>query len=144
MDALCEIVRRHDLKLIEDCAHAIETEYKDRKAGTFGEFGCFSFYVTKNVATGEGGMILARREEDAVRIKTLALHGMTKDAWRRFRDTGYKHYYVVEAGFKFNMMDLQAAIGIHQLQRVEANWQRRRQIWEEYNEAFSELPIRLL
>lgn len=110
MDALCEIVRRHDLKLIEDCAHAIETEHKDRKAGTFGDFGCFSFYVTKNVVTGEGGMILARREEDAVRIKTLALHGMTKDAWRRFRDPGYTHYYVVEAGFKYNMMDLQAAM----------------------------------
>ncbi len=143
MDALCEIARRHDLKLIEDCAHAVETEYKDRKAGTFGDFGCFSFYVTKNVATGEGGMILARREEDAVRIKTLALHGMTKDAWRRFSDAGHKHYYVVEAGFKYNMMDLQAAIGIHQLKRVERNWHKRQQMWRQYNKAFAELPITL-
>ena len=119
MDALMEIAQRHDLKVIEDCAHAIETEYKGRKAGTFGDFGCFSFYVTKNVVTGEGGMVLARREEDIARVKVLGLHGMSKDAWKRFSDEGYKHYQVVECGFKYNMMDLQAAIGIHQLKRVE-------------------------
>jgi dTDP-4-amino-4,6-dideoxygalactose transaminase len=118
MDALCEIPSRHNLKLIEDCAHAIETEYKGKKAGTFGDFGCFSFYVTKNITTGEGGMILARRQEDANRLKILALHGMSKDAWNRFGDSGYKHYQVVEIGFKYNMMDLQAAIGIHQLKQV--------------------------
>ena len=141
MDALCDIARRHDLKLIEDCAHAIETEYRGRKAGTFGDFGCFSFYVTKNVVTGEGGMVITRHEKDAARIKMLALHGMSKDAWKRFGDEGYKHYYVVECGFKYNMMDLQAAIGIHQLQRVERYWRRRREIWERYNEAFADLPI---
>jgi len=143
MDVLCEIAAQHDLKLIEDCAHAIETEYKGRKAGTFGEFGCFSFYVTKNVITGEGGMILAQGEEDAARIKMLALHGMTKDAWGRYADAGYKHYQVVECGFKYNMMDLQAAIGIHQLKRVERYWQRRQEIWNRYNEAFADLPILL-
>lgn len=143
MASLCDIAKRHDLKIIEDCAHAIETEYKGRKAGTFGDFGCFSFYVTKNVITGEGGMVLTRREEDAARIKMLALHGMSKDAWKRFSDEGYKHYYVVECGYKYNMMDLQAAIGIHQLKRVERNWQRRQQIWQAYNDAFSDLPIGL-
>jgi dTDP-4-amino-4,6-dideoxygalactose transaminase len=143
MDTLCDLARRHNLKLIEDCAHAIETEYKGRKAGTFGEFGCFSFYVTKNVVTGEGGMVLTQREEDAARIKVLALHGMSKDAWKRFSDEGYKHYYVVDCGFKYNMMDLQAAIGIHQLTRVERSWQRRRQIWQRYNEAFAGLPVTL-
>lgn len=143
MDALCGIAEKHDLKIIEDCAHAIETEYKGRKAGTFGDFGCFSFYVTKNVATGEGGMILARDEEDAARLKVLALHGMSKDAWKRFSDDGYKHYQVVESGFKYNMMDIQAALGIHQLARVEHNWQRRRAIWERYNEAFASLPLEL-
>jgi dTDP-4-amino-4,6-dideoxygalactose transaminase len=141
MDALCDIAYRHDLKIIEDCAHSIETEYKGRKAGTFGDFGCFSFYVTKNVITGEGGMVIARKKEDAERIKTLALHGMSKDAWKRFSDEGYKHYYVVECGFKYNMMDLQAAIGIHQLSRVEANWNRRQKIWNMYNEAFANLPL---
>lgn len=141
MDALCDIASRHNLKLIEDCAHAIETEYKGRKAGTFGDFGCFSFYVTKNITTGEGGMILTRSQEDASRLKTLALHGMSKDAWKRFGDDGYKHYQVVEVGFKYNMMDLQAAIGIHQLERVAPYWHRREEIWQRYNEAFTDLPI---
>ena len=143
MDDISAITKRHNLKLIEDCAHAIETEYKGQKAGLFGDFGCFSFYVTKNVVTGEGGMVLARQEEDAARIKMLALHGMSKDAWKRFSDEGYKHYQVVECGFKYNMMDLQAAIGIHQLARVEDYWQRRQDIWQRYNEAFADLPIGL-
>ena len=143
MDRLCEIAERHHLKLIEDCAHAIETEYKGRKAGTFGDFGCFSFYVTKNIVTGEGGMVLARREEDAARIKILGLHGMSKDAWKRFGDEGYKHYQVVECGFKYNMMDLQAAIGIQQLKRIDAYWRRRSEIWKRYNQALGNLSIGL-
>ncbi|MBW1979487.1 MAG: DegT/DnrJ/EryC1/StrS family aminotransferase [Deltaproteobacteria bacterium] len=143
MGALCSIAKSHSLKIIEDCAHAIETEYKGRGAGTFGDFGCFSFYVTKKVVTGEGGLATAKNEEDATRIKMLALHGMSKDAWKRFKDQGYKHYYVVQCGFKYNMMDLQAAIGIHQLKRVETNWQRRREIWQLYNNAFSDLPVGL-
>jgi dTDP-4-amino-4,6-dideoxygalactose transaminase len=143
MDALSAIVQEHNLSLIEDCAHAIETEYHGRRAGTFGDFGCFSFYVTKNVITGEGGMVLTRREEDAARIKMLALHGMTKDAWRRFSDAGYKHYKVIECGFKYNMMDIQAAIGIHQLSRVEPYWHRREEIWQRYTEAFAPLPLTL-
>lgn len=141
MDALCAIAVRHNLKIIEDCAHAIETEYKGYKAGSFGDFGCFSFYVTKNVITGEGGMVISNNEEEDARIKMLALHGMTKDAWKRFSDDGYKHYFVAECGFKYNMMDLQAAIGIHQLKRVDANWERRQQIWDMYNEAFADLPL---
>ncbi len=143
MDALCHIANSHKLKIIEDCAHAIETIYKGRNVGTFGDFSCFSFYVTKNVVTGEGGMVLTRSEEDAARIKMLALHGMSKDAWKRFDDEGYKHYQVVECGYKYNMMDLQAAIGIHQLERVEANWKRREQIWNMYNIAFEDSPLTL-
>ena len=143
MDSLSKIAERHGLIMIEDCAHAVEAEYKGRKAGTFGDFGCFSFYVTKNVITGEGGMVLTGSEEAAARIKILALHGMTKDAWNRFSDDGYRHYQVVELGFKYNMMDLQAAIGIHQLARVETNWTRRREIWRRYMDAFGALPIGL-
>jgi dTDP-4-amino-4,6-dideoxygalactose transaminase len=143
MDALVTIAQHHGLKIIEDCAHAIETEYKGRKTGTFGDFGCFSFYVTKNVVTGEGGMVLAQEEAKAARIKVLALHGMSKDAWKRFADEGYKHYYVMEAGFKYNMMDLQAAIGLHQLERVETTWIRRQEIWRAYNSALAELPVGL-
>lgn len=141
MDALCDIARRHDLRIIEDCAHAIETEYHGTPAGRFGDFGCFSFYVTKNVITGEGGMVLCRREEDAARIKVLALHGMSKDAWKRFSDEGFVHYQVTEAGFKYNMMDIQAAIGIHQLERVERYARRREEIWARYDEAFADLPV---
>lgn len=141
MDALMEIARRHDLKVIEDCAHAIETEYQGHKAGTFGDFGCFSFYVTKNVVTGEGGMVIARDDQDIGRVKMLALHGMSRDAWRRFSDAGFKHYQVVECGFKYNMMDLQAAIGIHQLARVEKNWLKRQAVWRHYQVAFADLPI---
>src|SRR6267143_1526863 len=141
MDALMEIAERHELKLIEDCAHAIETEYHGRPAGTFGDFGCFSFYVTKNLVTGEGGMVVARNPEHAARIKVLALHGMSQDAWKRFADGGFKHYQVVECGFKYNMMDIQAALWLHQLARVEALWPRRRALWQRYNVAFADLPV---
>ena len=141
MGALVALAEQHDLRVIEDCAHAIESTYEGQAIGTFGDFGCFSFYVTKNVVTGEGGMILARRAEDAARLKTLALHGMSHDAWKRFSDSGYRHYQVVECGFKYNMMDLQAAIGLHQLARVEASWQRRRAIWARYQDAFADLPV---
>ncbi|MEL7035794.1 MAG: DegT/DnrJ/EryC1/StrS family aminotransferase [Cyanobacteria bacterium J06592_8] len=143
MNQILEIAQRYHLKVIEDCAHAIETEYKGQKAGTLGDFGCFSFYVTKNIVTGEGGMILTQGEEDAARLKILALHGMSKDAWKRFGDEGYKHYKVIECGFKYNMMDLQAAIGIHQLKRIEKYWKRRQEIWHRYQQAFQDLPIAL-
>lgn len=143
MDAIMAIANKHGLAIIEDCAHAIETEYHGRKAGTFGDFGCFSFYATKNITTGEGGMIVGRDEALIARARVLALHGMSKDAWHRFGDKGYKHYQVVECGFKYNMMDLQAAIGIHQLARVESSWQRREEVWGKYMEAFAGLPVEL-
>jgi dTDP-4-amino-4,6-dideoxygalactose transaminase len=143
MDRIMAIAEKHKLLVIEDCAHAIETEFHGQPAGTFGDFGCFSFYVTKNVVTGEGGMILGRSDEHVARARMLALHGMSKDAWHRFGDKGYKHYQVVECGFKYNMMDLQAAIGIHQLARVERSWERRQALWRRYDEAFAGLPIGL-
>jgi len=141
MDAIMNIAKRHNLRVIEDCAHAIESECKGKKTGTFGELGCFSFYVTKNIVTGEGGMVITDNEDYANQIKILALHGMSKDAWRRFSDEGYKHYQVVYSGFKYNMMDIQAAIGIHQLPRIEKYWKRRQKIWNRYNEAFKDLPV---
>jgi dTDP-4-amino-4,6-dideoxygalactose transaminase len=141
MNALAKLAREHDLKIIEDCAHAIETEYRGKKAGVIGDCGVLSFYSTKNVVTGEGGMVLTNDSDVAARIKRLALHGMSQDAWNRFSDDGYKHYEVVEVGFKYNMMDLQAAIGMHQIKRVEICWQKRLRVWERYNEAFTGLPI---
>jgi dTDP-4-amino-4,6-dideoxygalactose transaminase len=143
MDRIMSIASKHSLAVVEDCAHAIETRYKGQEAGTIGDFGCFSFYSTKNVVTGEGGMVLTKSAAAADRIKVLGLHGMSRDAWKRFSDQGFKHYDVVEAGFKYNMMDLQAAIGIHQLARVEQSWKRRKEIWERYQEAFADLPIGL-
>jgi dTDP-4-amino-4,6-dideoxygalactose transaminase len=143
MDALTDLARRKGLVLIEDCAHAIESEFHGTPAGRFGDFGCFSFYATKNMTTGEGGMVLTRDEEHAARLKVLALHGMSKDAWKRFSDEGYKHYQVVELGFKYNMMDLQAAIGLHQLPRLERWLARREVIWQAYDQAFAHLPVEL-
>jgi dTDP-4-amino-4,6-dideoxygalactose transaminase len=143
MDRIMALAKAYDLYVIEDCAHAIESEYHGVKAGRFGDIGCFSFYVTKNIITGEGGMVITDDDRMAGRIKVLGLHGMSKDAWKRFSDEGYKHYQVIHAGYKYNMMDMQAAIGIHQLKRVENYWERRKQIWERYNEAFRGLPCQL-
>jgi dTDP-4-amino-4,6-dideoxygalactose transaminase len=141
IEEIVALARRHDLAVVEDCAHAIETLVDGRHAGTFGDFGVFSFYVTKNVVTGEGGMVVTSDETAAARIKTLALHGLSADAWSRFSDEGYKHYEVVEPGFKYNMMDLQAALGLHQLARAETNLGRREEIWRRYDEAFADLPL---
>ncbi len=141
MKAIMQIAEQHDLKVVEDCAHSIEAEYHGKKAGRFGDLGCFSFYVTKNITTSEGGMVITDNDNYASDIKTLALHGLTKDAWKRYSDSGYKHYAVVFAGFKYNMMDMQAAIGIHQLPRIEKYWNRRKEIWEKYNKAFEGLPV---
>jgi dTDP-4-amino-4,6-dideoxygalactose transaminase len=143
MDALSEVARDNGLQIIEDCAHAIETEYAGRRTGSFGACGVLSFYSTKNVVTGEGGMVLTNDSAIAARIKVLALHGMSQDAWKRFSDDGYKHYEVVEVGYKYNMMDLQAAIGLHQMRRVDAYWNRRVEVWQRYNDAFTGLPVQL-
>jgi len=86
-----------------------------------------------NFQDSEGGIAITDNEEYASMIKIMGLHGMSKDAWKRFSDSGYKHYQVLYAGYKYNMMDLQAAIGIHQLPRVDKYWQRRQEIWERYN-----------
>jgi len=143
MDALMAIAREHNLKVIEDCAHAIETEYRGQKAGTIGDLGVLSFYSTKNIVTGEGGIVLTRDPQLARRTKVMGLHGMSADAWKRFSDDGYKHYDVEEIGFKYNMMDLQAAIGMHQILRVEPWWQRRWQIWQRYMHELADLGIGL-
>lgn len=143
MYALEEIAKEYQLLLIEDAAHAIEAEYHGRKIGTIGDITCFSFYVTKNLVTGEGGMVLTDDEELANRIKIYALHGMSKDAWKRYSDEGFKHYEILFPGFKYNMMDIQAALGLHQLERIETNWIRRDEIWRKYDEAFRDLPLHL-
>lgn len=141
--ALCDIARRHGLHVVEDCAHAIEASVHGRHCGTFGGFGCFSFYVTKNVTTVEGGMVVTGDPEVAARLRRRALHGLSADAWRRFSDEGHVHYEVEEPGFKYNMTDLAAALGLVQLERVETAWQRRRRLWEYYLAELADLPLRL-
>lgn len=141
MDAIMDIARRHNLIVIEDAAHAIEAEYKGKKVGNIGDLTCFSFYVTKNIVTGEGGMVTTNNREWAEKIKMYGLHGMSKDAWKRYSDEGFKHYQVLFPGFKYNMMDLQAAIGIHQIKRVGKYLQRRNVIWKQYDDAFKDLPV---
>ncbi len=141
MDAIMDIARRHDLLVIDDAAHAIETVYKGKKIGNLGDITCFSFYVTKNIVTGEGGMVTTNKDVWADKIKMYGLHGMTKDAWKRYSDEGFKHYQVTFPGFKYNMMDIQASIGIHQMTRVDKYLARRNEIWKKYDESFAGLPL---
>jgi dTDP-4-amino-4,6-dideoxygalactose transaminase len=143
MDEIIRIANQYNLKVIEDCAHAIESIYKGKKAGTIGDMGVFSFYATKNLAVGEGGMIISDNESLISKLKISALHGMSKDAWSRFSDDGYKHYKVEMAGFKYNMPDIQAAIGIHQLKKIKEFSVKRERIWNLYQQEFKNLPVTL-
>lgn len=142
MDPILEIAQRHGLRVIEDCAHAIESTYHGRPAGLMGDAGCFSFYPTKNIATCDGGMVITKNQAIQQKVKVLSLHGMTADAWSRFvgGPTGYE---VVEAGFKYNMTDVAASLALPQLAAVEENWKRRECIWQGYNERLQELPLQL-
>jgi dTDP-4-amino-4,6-dideoxygalactose transaminase len=144
--ALGSLARGHDLALIEDAAHALEATVDGRHCGTFGDFGCFSFYVTKSVTTADGGLLVARDPRHAERLRRLTLHGMTADAWRRQQgddDDGFAHYEVMEPGFKYNLTDFAAAIGLRQLDGVDDRWQRRRALWTRYEEELADLPLRL-
>ncbi|KAA0258996.1 DegT/DnrJ/EryC1/StrS family aminotransferase [Deferribacter autotrophicus] len=141
MDKIQEIAKKYNLVVIEDAAHAIEAYYKNKKIGTIGDLTCFSFYVTKNMTTVEGGMVTGNNEELINKIRILSLHGMDKDAWKRYSDEGYKHYMVVEAGFKYNMTDIQASFGLHQLKKINENFEKRKKIWKMYDEAFADLPL---
>lgn len=143
MDSIREIADEYGLIVIDDAAHAIETVYKQKKMGHLGDITSFSFYITKNMTTVEGGMIASENTEWLDRIKMYALHGMSTDAWSRFSDKGYKHYQVIMPGFKYNMTDFQASLGLHQLKRLEKNLLRRQQIWKMYDENLRDLPIEL-
>jgi dTDP-4-amino-4,6-dideoxygalactose transaminase len=140
MDLLLELAQEHGLYIIEDAAHAFPASYKGRHIGTIGDLTAFSFYATKNLTTAEGGM-LAGSQEHIDRARTLSLHGMNRDAWRRYGSDGAWYYEVVAAGFKYNMTDIQAAMGLVQLGRLESLQARRREIVAQYNEAFSEFDV---
>jgi dTDP-4-amino-4,6-dideoxygalactose transaminase len=140
MDALLDLAAMHHLTIVEDAAHAVETVYKGRHVGTIGHFTAFSFYANKNVTTAEGGMLTTEDDEAADRIRMLRLHGISKDAWKRYSADGFTPYELVEPGYKYNMLDLTAALGLGQLRRVEENWQIRERFVALYNEGLSEIP----
>jgi len=141
MGAIMRIARENGLTVIEDAAHATEARYHGEKIGRVGDLTGFSFYATKNVATTEGGMVTTENAEWAERIRLLSLHGMTKSAWKRYGSGPDMDCEIVEAGYKYNMPDIMAALGIHQLAKVEKHLDRRREIWRAYDQAFADLPV---
>jgi dTDP-4-amino-4,6-dideoxygalactose transaminase len=135
MDPILEAARAHRLAVVEDAAHALPARYRGRLIGTFGDATCFSFYATKTVTTGEGGMVVTDRDDYAERMRMMHLHGMSRDAWKRYTQNGSWSYEILAAGFKYNLTDIAASIGIHQLRRAESFHARRRQIAREYTSA---------
>jgi dTDP-4-amino-4,6-dideoxygalactose transaminase len=140
MDEILKLARDYNLFVIEDAAHAIESVYKGRKIGSIGHCTAFSFYATKNITTGEGGMLTTNDDELAEKVRILSLHGLSKSAWKRYYAKGFSHYDVLHPGYKYNMSDIQASLGIHQLQKIEGFWRRRKEIVDRYNEAFKDIP----
>jgi dTDP-4-amino-4,6-dideoxygalactose transaminase len=139
MDAILSIAREHGLKVIEDAAHALPSRYKNKIVGTLGDITCFSFYATKTLTTGEGGMATTENAELAERMRILSLHGISKDAWKRYTAEGTWRYDILETGYKYNLTDLQAALGLAQLAKCDAMRQRRAAIAKRYSEALSPL-----
>jgi dTDP-4-amino-4,6-dideoxygalactose transaminase len=141
MDRVNAIRDKHGLLVIEDAAHAIGASWRGTMIGGHGNLTAYSFYVTKNITTGEGGALATENPDVAAEVERLALHGLSLGAWQRFSDAGFKHYEVEEPGFKFNMMDIQAALGIHQLPRLDEWIDRRAELWERYDELLDGLPV---
>jgi dTDP-4-amino-4,6-dideoxygalactose transaminase len=142
-----KIAKKNRLYLIEDCAHSIESKYNNRHTGTLGDMGCFSFYSTKNLTTAEGGMILCKKIKQSDRLKVLRLHGLARDAWQRYLPkkseniTKFNHYDVKEIGFKYNLTDLNSALGLAQLKKIDRNWLERKKIYQIYKKKLSDLPL---
>ncbi|HTM48849.1 MAG TPA: DegT/DnrJ/EryC1/StrS family aminotransferase [Bryobacteraceae bacterium] len=140
LDPILALAARHHLPVVEDAAHGAGSAYRGRMIGVHGKATIFSFYATKNMTTGEGGMITTGDSALERRLRTLALHGMSRDAWARYSAAGSWCYEVSEPGYKYNMTDIQAAIGIHQLRKLNSFIGRRHAIARRYDEAFADLP----
>ena len=140
MDRILEIARVHHLKVIEDAAHALPSRYHGRMVGTLGDITCFSFYSTKTITTGEGGMATTENEEWAERMRILSLHGITRDAVNRYTPEGTWYYEISYPGYKYNLTDIAAALGIPQLHKCEGFGVIRERYATLYNEAFKEIP----
>ena len=139
MDEITKLAKKHQLYVLEDAAHATETWYKGKKIASISDMTAFSFYVTKNVATGEGGMLTTNNKEWAEKAKVRRLHGISADAWKRYSSEGYRPYEAIYPGYKYNLTDIQASLGIHQLRRAEANLKIRNKYWQMYNHAFNQI-----
>ncbi len=141
LGALGGLARARGLALVEDAAHCVEGVSATGKIGSVGDFTCFSFYATKNLTTGEGGMLTTGDEGAAAFARTASLHGMSRNAWTRYAPGGTTQYDIVMAGFKYNMPDVLAAIGLHQLAAIGVRHARRTAIWDRYDAGLSSLPI---
>lgn len=139
MDPILACARTHGLRVLEDAAHTLPTRYKGRMIGTIGDVTCFSFYSTKTITTGEGGMVATDDDALAERIRVMSLHGISKNAWTRYMVSGSWSYEILAPGFKYNMTDLAASLGIAQLKRADQFRERRQTIARRYTEAFSRL-----
>jgi dTDP-4-amino-4,6-dideoxygalactose transaminase len=140
LDAVVALARHRGVAVVQDAAHALGASYRGERIGAIGPVTAFSFYATKNLTTGEGGMLTTDDGALADRMRRMALHGMSRDAWKRYTNAGSWFYEVLEAGFKNNMTDIQAALGLHQLRKFESFQARRGQIVARYQAAFADLP----
>jgi len=140
LDALRDLADRHGLVLIEDAAHAIEATYQDRRMGAGSAAAAFSFYATKNMTTGEGGMLVTRNKDLAERIEVLRSHGMSRGAWNRYGSEGFRHWDILAPGYNYKLSDLSAAIGLAQLPKLEKFWVERRRAFHAYDAALADIP----
>jgi dTDP-4-amino-4,6-dideoxygalactose transaminase len=138
MDEIHEIAKSNNLKVIEDAAHSLPATYKGKKVGTISDVTCFSFYATKTLSTGEGGMICTNDEEIAERCTIMRMHGINRDAWKRYTESSSWYYEVIAPGFKYNFTDLQASLGLPQLKKVDQMWQSRKNIAAKYTQALKD------
>lgn len=141
MEEIRELAARHNLRVIEDAAHAVPASYRGTRVGAISEITCFSFYATKTLATGEGGMVTTDDEEIANRVRLMRSHGIGRDAWKRYSAAGSWYYEIVDAGYKYNMTDLQAAMGLVQLGKCDAMRRQRAAISSRYDKAFGVMPF---
>ena len=140
MGRILEIAKAHNLRVIEDAAHALPARFQEQRVGTIGDITCFSFYATKTITTGEGGMATTQNPEWAERMRIMGLHGISKDAWKRYTAEGSWYYEILSPGYKYNLTDLAAAIGIQQLKKCDQFWQARQRIAARYTEGFQDVP----
>ncbi|MCM8787866.1 MAG: DegT/DnrJ/EryC1/StrS family aminotransferase [Candidatus Omnitrophica bacterium] len=139
MELINKIAKKYKLFVIEDAAHALEAKFKEKKIGTISDFTAFSFYVTKNLTTAEGGMLTTNNAKWANEARIRSLHGISKDAWKRYSSSGFTPYETFYPGYKYNMIDLQASLGLHQVDKIWQLLKTREKYWRLYNDAFKDI-----